>query len=74
MGKAKKISEDDFFKMNKTFNIWLKKKKDKLIEEIAAAKARKYFKKFVKKWNKEDLQSIYYDEEKLLSKYGDLLT
>lgn len=74
MGKVKKISEDDFFKMNKTFSIWLKKKKDKLIEEIATAKARKYFKKFVKKWNKEDLQSIYYDEEKLLSKYGDLLT
>jgi len=74
MGKVKKITEEDFFKMNKTFSIWLKKKKDKLVEEVAAAKARKYFKKFVKKWNKEDLQSIYYDEEKLLDKYGELLT
>jgi len=74
MGKVKKISEDDFFKMHKTFSIWLKKKKDKLVEEVASVKARKYFKKFVKKWNKEDLQSIYYDEEKLLAKYGELLT
>ena len=46
--------------MNKTFSIWLKKKKDKMFEEIPTQKAKKYFSKFVKKWNKNKLNEIFY--------------
>lgn len=47
--------------MNKTFSIWLKKKKKKNFEDISTNKAYKYFAKFVKKWNKKKLKSIFYD-------------
>ncbi|KAL4489371.1 hypothetical protein ABPG72_002667 [Tetrahymena utriculariae] len=73
MGQSTKLSEDDFFIMNKTFSIWLIKKKNKYFDDLSTNKQRKYFKKFVKKWNKKDLSSVYYDEDKLLEKYGQLL-
>ncbi|KAL4439171.1 hypothetical protein ABPG74_008946 [Tetrahymena malaccensis] len=73
MGQSTKISEDDFFIMNKTFSIWLIKKKNKYFDDLSTNKQRKYFKKFVKKWNKNDLSSVYYDEDKLQEKYGQLL-
>lgn len=73
MGKVRKIDENDFYKMNKTFSIWLKKKKAKSFEDLSTVKAMKYFKKFAKKWNKEELQSVYYDEDKLVEKYGEIL-
>ena len=56
-----KITEDDFFRLNKNFSIWLIKKKNKNFHDLSTKKSKKYFKKFAKKWNKKDLNEIYYD-------------
>lgn len=68
-----KIEESDFYNYFKEFSIWLFKKKNKRLEDLPTKKSKKYFKKFVSKWNRSSLDDIYYDSEKLCSKYSSIL-
>jgi hypothetical protein len=47
--------------MNKEFSIWLIKKKKLKFEDIETEKAKTLFEKFIKKWNKGKLSSIFYE-------------
>ncbi len=40
---------------------------------MESKKCKKYFKKFVDKWNNNDLNEIFYDSNLLFSKYADLI-
>lgn len=40
-----------------------------MFHDLDFKEAKKYFKKFVKKWNSGKLEKIFYDEEKLIAKY-----
>ena len=68
-----KITQEDFFRLNKTFSIWLIKKKQINFHELETKKAEKYYKKFIKKWNKKKLNPLYYDQTKLILKYEHLI-
>ncbi|KIM31699.1 hypothetical protein M408DRAFT_317970 [Serendipita vermifera MAFF 305830] len=57
---VEEISEKDFFLKNDEFQRWLKEEKDKYFTELSGDKARSYFRKFVKSWNKGRLSSKYY--------------
>lgn len=63
-------TEDDYFKLHKPFTLWLVKKKKKDFESLSSKKARKYFKKFIKKWNKGKLSKTYYDLGSLTAAHG----
>ncbi|KIK97702.1 hypothetical protein PAXRUDRAFT_824661 [Paxillus rubicundulus Ve08.2h10] len=55
-----KISESDYFQKNSEFSVWLKDEKGKYFSELSGEKARSYFRKFVKTWNRGKLpESIY---------------
>lgn len=69
MSEIQKIDEEDYFRMNDVFCIWLKKKKDTHFEDLSTKEAKKKFKKFCKRYNKQKLDSLYYDHEKLLEKF-----
>ncbi|KAG8823040.1 hypothetical protein FRC18_010835 [Serendipita sp. 400] len=58
---VQEITEKDFFLKNDEFRLWLKEEKDKYFTELSGEKARSYFRKFVKSWNKGRLSSKYYD-------------
>ncbi|CDO74411.1 hypothetical protein BN946_scf184867.g9 [Trametes cinnabarina] len=54
------ISESDYFLKNEEFQLWLKEEKGKYFNELSGERARKYFRKFVKAWNRGKLpKSIY---------------
>ena len=53
-----KIEKDDYFKYNKIFSIWLEKKKKKKFEDLPTKKAKKYFEKFRRKFNKKKLSQL----------------
>ncbi|OJA09388.1 hypothetical protein AZE42_06821 [Rhizopogon vesiculosus] len=58
------ISEADYFLKNTEFRIWLKEEKNKYFDELSSEKARSYFRKFAKAWNRGKLsKSLYYDAE-----------
>ncbi|KAH7060941.1 hypothetical protein BKA62DRAFT_424946 [Auriculariales sp. MPI-PUGE-AT-0066] len=57
---AKRISESDYFLKSDEFRVWLKDEKDRYMDELSTDKARKYFKKFVKAWNRGELASRLY--------------
>ncbi|KAJ3298847.1 hypothetical protein HDU79_005219 [Rhizoclosmatium sp. JEL0117] len=46
------ISDDDFYNKSSEFVVWLKEKKGKYLSDLSSKEARKYFAKFVKKWNR----------------------
>ncbi|CAO3642183.1 unnamed protein product [Cunninghamella blakesleeana] len=54
------ITSDDYFEKASEFRIWLKEKKHKYFNELDSSDARSYFKKFVKAWNKYELDEKYY--------------
>ncbi|KAI9279664.1 hypothetical protein BY458DRAFT_532120 [Sporodiniella umbellata] len=54
------ISEDDYFEKATEFRLWLKEHKDLYFDELSSKDARYYFKKFTKKWNRNELKSKYY--------------
>ncbi|KAI8328992.1 hypothetical protein BC941DRAFT_385149 [Chlamydoabsidia padenii] len=56
----KPITEDDYFEKASEYRIWLKEKKRKYFNELDAKDARYYFKKFVKAWNRYELEDKYY--------------
>lgn len=62
------ISESDYFLKNTEFRIWLKEEKHKYFDELSSEKARSYFRKFVKAWNRAKLpKSLYSEAESRIS-------
>jgi len=57
---APTISESDYFQRSDEFRIWLKDEKGKYFDELSGDKARSYFRKFVKAWNKGKLPKSLY--------------
>ncbi|KZV92703.1 hypothetical protein EXIGLDRAFT_613989 [Exidia glandulosa HHB12029] len=58
---AARISESDYFLKASEFRTWLKGEKDRYFDELSSDKARKYFKKFIKAWNRGALPRQLYD-------------
>jgi len=59
-GGAEPISDSDYFVKSPEFRIWLKEEKHKYFDELSGDKARKYFHKFVKEWNRGKLDKSLY--------------
>ncbi|KAH9830483.1 uncharacterized protein C8Q71DRAFT_786031 [Rhodofomes roseus] len=57
---ASPISESDYFLKNDEFRQWLKDEKKKYMDELSSDRARKYFRKFVKAWNRGKLPRHLY--------------
>jgi hypothetical protein len=55
------ISSDDYFQKADEFRVWLQREKGLFLGDMKTDQARKYFKKFVKKWNGNELGNDYYD-------------
>ncbi|KAF8600620.1 hypothetical protein BDV93DRAFT_538677 [Ceratobasidium sp. AG-I] len=57
---ASKISDSDYFQKSTQFRIWLRNEKGKYFDELTGERARHYFRKFVKAWNRGQLpQELY---------------
>ncbi|KAJ7269298.1 hypothetical protein B0H12DRAFT_1095076 [Mycena haematopus] len=54
------ISESDYFRKGSEFRVWLKDEKKRYFDELSGDKARSYFRKFVKSWNKGKLSKSLY--------------
>jgi len=61
LNSISKISMKDYYNKNAEFQYWLKKKKHIYFSDINTEKGKKYFKKFVKKWNNVELSQKYYE-------------
>ncbi|KAH9175511.1 hypothetical protein EDB89DRAFT_1847644 [Lactarius sanguifluus] len=59
-GGAEPITESDYFLKSPEFRVWLKDDKRKYFDELSGEKARKYFHKFVKEWNRGKLDKSLY--------------
>ncbi|KAI8324144.1 hypothetical protein GQ54DRAFT_241991, partial [Martensiomyces pterosporus] len=57
------ITQDDYFKLNAPFRLWLRKEKDRYFDEMPTDKARRYFASFVRAWNEGRLRSRYYKQD-----------
>ncbi|KZT63941.1 hypothetical protein DAEQUDRAFT_753184 [Daedalea quercina L-15889] len=57
---ASPISESDYFLKNDEFREWLKEEKNKYMTELSSDRSRKYFRKFVKAWNRGKLSKHLY--------------
>ncbi|XP_078433563.1 splicing regulatory glutamine/lysine-rich-like protein isoform X1 [Wolffia australiana] len=57
----KEISKDDYFSKNNEFSTWLKEEKGTFFSELTSEAARELFLSFVKLWNKQKLDSRYYE-------------
>ncbi|KAF7307287.1 hypothetical protein MIND_00522700 [Mycena indigotica] len=57
---APRISEADYFRKTDEFRVWLKTEKKRYFDELSGDKARSYFRKFVKAWNKGKLTKSLY--------------
>ncbi|KDR85905.1 hypothetical protein GALMADRAFT_235057 [Galerina marginata CBS 339.88] len=55
------ISEADYFQKSDEFRLWLKEEKGKYFDGLSGDRARSYFRKFVKAWNRGKLADTYYD-------------
>ncbi|KAJ3036280.1 hypothetical protein HDV00_002936 [Rhizophlyctis rosea] len=60
-----KITEDDYYNKATEFQTWLREEKNLYFFDLSGEEARRYFKKFVRRWNKAKLASKYY--KKMLS-------
>ncbi|KAL0084330.1 hypothetical protein J3Q64DRAFT_1129543 [Phycomyces blakesleeanus] len=58
--QIKPITEEDYFEKATEFRLWLKEEKRKYFNELDSSDSRYYFKKFVKAWNRFELQEKYY--------------
>jgi len=54
------ITESEYFLKSAEFRVWLKDEKGKYFDELSSDKARSYFRKFVKAWNKGKLSKSLY--------------
>ncbi|KAI0001867.1 hypothetical protein BJV77DRAFT_1063253 [Russula vinacea] len=59
-GSAEPITESDYFLKSSEFRVWLKEEKHKYFDELSGDKARRYFHKFVKEWNRGKLDKSLY--------------
>ncbi|KAF8079263.1 hypothetical protein FPV67DRAFT_107852 [Lyophyllum atratum] len=57
---ASPLSESDYFQKSDEFRIWLKDEKGKYFDELSGDKARSYFRKFVKAWNRGKVSKSLY--------------
>ena len=55
------LSNDDYFSKNNEFATWLKDEKNVFFSSLSSESAREMFKDFVKAWNKQKLDSRYYE-------------
>ncbi|KAM1004040.1 hypothetical protein ACFX13_004356 [Malus domestica] len=55
------LSTDDYFLKNNEFSTWLKEEKDVFFSDLSSESARQLFADFVKVWNKQKLESKYYE-------------
>ncbi|CAD8108211.1 unnamed protein product [Paramecium primaurelia] len=69
MSDFQKIDEDDYFRLNDIFCIWLMKKQNTHFEDLSYKDAKKKFKKFCKRYNNQKLDPLYYEHDKLIEKY-----
>ncbi|XP_033635657.1 corepressor interacting with RBPJ 1-like [Asterias rubens] len=58
--ETNKISKDDFYHKSTEFRLWLVEEKGKYFDQLTGAKAKNYFKKFVKRWNAGKLSKKFY--------------
>ena len=56
---------DDYFRMNPEFRDWLKDSKRIISSDISTEESKKYFKKFINRWNKGKLKSRYYKSSEI---------
>ncbi|CAE6421657.1 unnamed protein product [Rhizoctonia solani] len=54
------ISESDYFQKNSEFRTWLREERGKYFDELSGERARHYFRKFVKAWNRGKLSKELY--------------
>ncbi|KAI9091433.1 hypothetical protein DFS34DRAFT_324481 [Phlyctochytrium arcticum] len=59
-GKHPELTEEDYYDKSTEFQTWLRYEKKRYFEELSGDEARKYFAKFVRRWNKGKLQDRYY--------------
>ncbi|KAF8167205.1 hypothetical protein B0H34DRAFT_812546 [Crassisporium funariophilum] len=55
------ITEADYFQKSDEFRVWLKEEKGKYFDGLSGDRARSYFRKFVKAWNRGKLTHTYYN-------------
>ncbi|KAG8730440.1 hypothetical protein FRC11_006696, partial [Ceratobasidium sp. 423] len=57
------ISESDYFQKNSEFRSWLREERGKYFDELSGERARHYFRKFVKAWNRGKLSKELYNAD-----------
>jgi len=55
------ISNEDYFRKNSEFRLWLMEHKHRYFDELDKDQQRTYFAKFVRKWNAGSLRSKFYE-------------
>lgn len=55
------LTNEDYFSKNNEFATWLKEEKKLFFSDLSSESAREYFSDFVKAWNKQKLDSQYYE-------------
>ncbi|KAH9646305.1 DYW deaminase domain-containing protein [Citrus sinensis] len=55
------LTNEDYFSKNNEFATWLKEEKKLFFSDLSSDSAREYFSDFVKAWNKQKLDSRYYE-------------
>ncbi|KAJ2509015.1 hypothetical protein GGF44_006065 [Coemansia sp. RSA 1694] len=70
-----RISNDDYFRLNAPFRLWLRKEKHLYFDELSSEEARRRFASFVRAWNAGRLRSRYYSQDHELTHLSkDVLT
>ncbi len=57
---APQLSSEDYFSRSIEFKSWLSESKNKYLDEISSSEARRYFDRFVRRWNDGKLPEPYY--------------
>lgn len=55
------LTSDDYYIHSSTFKAWLSSSKSLYLDEISSSEARRYFDRFVRKWNSGRLDESYYN-------------
>ncbi|KAJ0043639.1 hypothetical protein Pint_18148 [Pistacia integerrima] len=59
--EIQQLTSEDYFSKNNEFATWLKEEKKLFFSDLSSESAREYFSDFVKVWNKNKLDSQYYE-------------
>ncbi|KNE61886.1 hypothetical protein AMAG_07156 [Allomyces macrogynus ATCC 38327] len=54
------ITEDDYYRKATEFRKWLRDDRGQYLDELSSSDARRVFRKFVRRWNKGELDPEYY--------------